>query len=113
MFWGELEKHRGRRVRFGLEPLSLCGCVTYGGSPRRPLWISIAFFHMGFAAQNPTWGFYTGINYCEFLLRTVTRPIFHMGFPTFSSERHTLQSVLVDVTDDERSPRHTHGRQRG
>ncbi len=58
--------------------------------PRRPLWISIAFFHMGFAAQNPTWGFYTGINYCEFLLRTVTRPIFHMGFPTFSSERHSV-----------------------
>ena len=66
------------------------GCVTYGGTPTRPVWISMTFFHMGFAAQNPTWGFYTGINYCEFLLRTVTRPIFHMGFPTFSSERHRL-----------------------
>ena len=52
----------------------------------------MTFFHMGFAAQNPTWGFYTGINYCEFLLRTVTRPIFHMGFPTFSSERHSLRT---------------------
>ncbi len=33
MFWGELEKHWGRPVLFGPEPLSLCGCVTYGVGP--------------------------------------------------------------------------------
>ena len=60
----------------------------------------MTFFHMGFAAQNPTWGFYAGINYCEFLLRTVTRPIFHMGFPTFSSERHRLTFGVRLVGED-------------
>ena len=45
--------------------------------PRRPVWISIAFFYMGFAAQNPTWGFYTGINYCAHL----RGPFSTWGFP--------------------------------
>ena len=53
----------------------------------------MTFFHMGFAAQNPTWGFYIGINYCEFLLRTLTRPISNMGFPTFSSEETQYSTV--------------------
>ena len=81
MFWGELEKHRGRRVLFGPEPLSLCGCVTYGVGPGAQSGSLLHFSTWGLPPKTPHGVFTQELTIVNSYCAQLRGPFSTWGFP--------------------------------